>query len=225
MKDDSRQSAGTPAAGTPAARSPGATKKGIETRARIIRGAIEAVESEGMESLTTRKIAARAGVQLATLHYYFDSKESLMLAVLEDLVTDMGTRYTSSVNSTDMDDRIAQLIRLIWRYIGENPNREISQIELTIYALRTQGSEWLAAKQYNTYIDFYSQFIFRNSDIPEPERTRIANAVTRFMLIGIDGLILQNFALGDTAVAAESVEALIFTTQAYLKKLIAEAAA
>lgn len=220
MNEDSRQSAGASAA-----RSPGATKKGIETRARIIRGAIEAVESEGMESLTTRKIAARAGVQLATLHYYFDSKESLMLAVLEDLVSDMSTRYTSSVNSADMDDRIAQLIRLIWRYIGENPNREISQIELTIYALRTKGSEWLAAKQYNTYIDFYSQFVFRDSDIPEPERTRIANAVTRFMLIGIDGLILQNFALGDTAVASESVEALIFTTQAYLKKLIAQSAA
>ncbi|MCM2400655.1 TetR/AcrR family transcriptional regulator [Rhizobium sp. S153] len=219
MNEDSRQSAGAPAA-----RSPGATKKGIETRARIIRGAIEAVESEGMESLTTRKIAARAGVQLATLHYYFDSKESLMLAVLEDLVSDMSMRYTSSVNSADMDDRIAQLIRLIWRYIGENPNREISQIELTIYALRTKGSEWLAAKQYNTYIDFYSQFVFRDSDIPEPERTRIANAVTRFMLIGIDGLILQNFALGDTAVASESVEALIFTTQAYLKKLIAQSA-
>ena len=44
-----------------AGRTPGATRKGIETRARIIRGALEALENGGMEALTTRKIAASAG--------------------------------------------------------------------------------------------------------------------------------------------------------------------
>ncbi len=75
----------------------GATRKGLETRVRIIKGAREALEDGGMEALTTRRIAASAGVKLATLHYYFDSKESLLLAVLEDLIADMDSAYRADV--------------------------------------------------------------------------------------------------------------------------------
>ncbi|MBO3762133.1 TetR/AcrR family transcriptional regulator [Ciceribacter sp. L1K22] len=203
----------------PGLKGAGGTRKGVETRARIIRGAREVLESGGIEALTTRKIAASANVRLATLHYYFDSKEAILLAVLDEMIADMRSRYHTAPLVGTPEERIASLLRLIWYYIGETKDRQLAQIELTLYALRTKGSEWLAERQYAAYIDFYSQFILDDPRMSEEDRMRISRAVARFMLIGIDGLILQNFALHDEAIARESVEVLVEATQAYLRRL------
>lgn len=195
------------------------TKKGLATRDRIINGAREALERGGIEALTTRKIAASANVRLATLHYYFDSKESILLAVLEDMIGDMSVSYEAASLASDPDACIAELLRLIWSYIRQTRERQIAQYELTIYALRTNNAEWLAERQYNAYIDFYSRFVPKDPGLSEEERARISKSLARFILIGIDGLILQTFALDDEEIARESVEALIFASQNYFKHL------
>jgi AcrR family transcriptional regulator len=203
----------------------GATRKGAETRARIIKGALEALENGGMEALTTRKIAASAGVQLATLHYYFDSKESLLLAVLEDLIEDMAATYQAEIpSSPDPEERIETVIRSMWRYVQRTRNKQIAQTELTLYALRTQGAEWLAKRQYDAYIDFYARLIFDGVGEISENHQRIGKAVAGFMLIGIDGLILQNFALHHNEDAEDGLEALVVATRDYLHRLLAEAA-
>lgn len=199
----------------------GATRKGVETRLRIIRGAREALEEGGMEALTTRRIAASAGVKLATLHYYFDSKESLLIAVLEDLLAEMDTAYRQEVALPPApEDRVEALIRTSWRYIQRTRNKQIAQTELTLYALRTKGSEWLAARQYNAYIDFYGHLVFE--DDSDDELRRIGRAVGRQMLIGIDGIILQSYALQDLTASNADIEALIVAMRGYLRRLLAE---
>ncbi|SSC67187.1 TetR/AcrR family transcriptional regulator [Ciceribacter selenitireducens] len=203
---------------------PGATRKGTETRARIIKGALEALENGGMEALTTRKIAASAGVRLATLHYYFDNKESLLLAVLEDLIADMAEAYQADIPAShDPQERIETVIRSMWRYVQRTRNKQLAQTELTLYALRTQGADWLAARQYNAYIDFYSKLIFDGMGEISEDKKQIGTAVARFMLIGIDGLILQNFALHNDGDTNEGVETLIIATQDLVRRLQAEA--
>lgn len=202
-------------------RPPGATRKGLETRVRIIKGAREALEEGGMEALTTRRIAASAGVKLATLHYYFDSKESLLLAVLEDLIAEMDLAYRADVAlPPEPGDRVEALIRASWRYIQRTRNKQIAQTELTLYALRTKGSEWLAAKQYNAYIDFYGHLVFE--DDSDEELRQIGRAVGRQMLIGIDGIILQSYALQDLSASNDDIEALIIAMRGYLRRLMAE---
>lgn len=206
---------------TPRGRPPGATRKGLETRVRIIKGAREALEEGGMEALTTRRIAASAGVKLATLHYYFDSKERLLLAVLEDLIADMDEAYRQEVPLPSApEDRVEALIRASWRYIQRTRDKQIAQTELTLYALRTKGSEWLAARQYNAYIDFYGHLVFE--DDRDEELRRIGRAVARQMLIGIDGIILQSYALQDLSASNDDIEALITAMRGYLRRLLSE---
>ncbi len=218
--DDNDQPAPPP----PSTRTPGATRKGVETRARIIRGALEALESGGMETLTTRKIAASAGVKLATLHYYFDSKENLLLAVLEDLIADMAEAYRQDMSMpSDPEERIEALIRSMWRYVQRTRNKQLAQTELTLYALRTQVAEWLAARQYNAYIDFYCRLVFHGMGELTEEQRKIGTAIARFMLIGIDGLILQNFALHNNGDTNEGVETLVIATRDLLHRLRSEA--
>ena len=54
-----------------------------ERRRRDLLGAAyELIAEKGLEGLRTRDIAARAGVNISTLHYYFGTKEALLEAVV-----------------------------------------------------------------------------------------------------------------------------------------------
>ena len=61
----------------------------VETgnRRALILAAYNRIATDGFEGLRTRDVAADAGVNIGTLHYYFPSKETLIQAVV---------RYTSS---------------------------------------------------------------------------------------------------------------------------------
>jgi len=50
---------------------------------KIIEAAIECVEEFGLKGATNRRIAEKAGVNLAAINYYFRSKENLMDKVME----------------------------------------------------------------------------------------------------------------------------------------------
>lgn len=52
------------------------------TKDHILESAIAAVEKHGLPGLTTRQIAAEAGVNNAALHYYFGTKDALLEAAL-----------------------------------------------------------------------------------------------------------------------------------------------
>ena len=53
----------------------------------LARAAYEVIAAEGFEGLRTRSVADRAGVNIATLHYYFPTKEALIGALAEYLVS------------------------------------------------------------------------------------------------------------------------------------------
>lgn len=61
------------------------TAHGEAQRHALIQAAYELIAQEGFEGLRTRDVAKRAGVNVATLHYYFATKEDLIRGVLEYL--------------------------------------------------------------------------------------------------------------------------------------------
>ncbi|MDA8411736.1 MAG: helix-turn-helix domain containing protein, partial [Treponema sp.] len=50
----------------------------LGARERILAAATDLAGREGLEALTTRRVARVAGVNVGLLHYYFESKESLI---------------------------------------------------------------------------------------------------------------------------------------------------
>ena len=52
-----------------------------ERRSSLVRAAYDIIAAEGLERLRTRDIADRVGINVATLHYYFPTKEALIEAV------------------------------------------------------------------------------------------------------------------------------------------------
>ncbi len=64
----------------------GHTRRGAAQREALVRAAFDLIAERGFEGLRTRDIAARAGVNIATLHYYFATKEDLIRGVVDALV-------------------------------------------------------------------------------------------------------------------------------------------
>lgn len=92
------------------------------TRDRILKAAGEVFAELGAEKATVREISARAGANQAAVHYYFGSKEKLLMAVLAELLladeklypTDMGLDAGASAA-----DRLMAYIRsLLHRLAG-----------------------------------------------------------------------------------------------------------
>jgi AcrR family transcriptional regulator len=66
------------------------------TKARILGAAEGVFAGRGFEGASTREIAARAGVNISSLHYHWASKEALYVAVFQDVFD----RLTGLVRST-----------------------------------------------------------------------------------------------------------------------------
>lgn len=60
----------------------GVNKPG-DARERILAAAVEILEREGSGAVTTRRIAAEAGVNLAAVNYYFGRREELIAQVMD----------------------------------------------------------------------------------------------------------------------------------------------
>ena len=60
-------------------------------RAALLRAAFDVVAEVGFEGLRTRAVAHRAGVNIATLHYYFPSKQHL----IEGLAQLIGAKFVT----------------------------------------------------------------------------------------------------------------------------------
>lgn len=95
------------------------------TKARIL-GAAEAVfAARGFEGASTREIAARAGVNISSLHYHWASKETLYVAVFQD-VFDRLTGLLRDTLAGLADERrreavVARVMRELVAFMAEHP--------------------------------------------------------------------------------------------------------
>lgn len=82
------------------------------TKDRILRAAQDVFAEKGFEGASTREIAARADVNISSLHYHWDSKETLYRGIfahiyreLVSLVQDEITRPADKEQAREMIDR------------------------------------------------------------------------------------------------------------------------
>ena len=70
----------------------GYTRHGAAQREALVQAAFNLIAERGFEGLRTRDVAARAGVNIATLHYYFATKEDLIRSVVDMLAEKFRTQ-------------------------------------------------------------------------------------------------------------------------------------
>ncbi len=94
--------------------------QGEQRRRSLVEAAYHLIAERGFERLRTRDIAARAGVNIATLHYYFARKEDLIQAVVEYLLKQFMTAHLSDSDfamRTPLEQIRGELIEMrdLWR--------------------------------------------------------------------------------------------------------------
>src|SRR3954469_18553555 len=71
----------------------------------LVLAAYQLIAESGLEDLRTRDIAAKVGINISTLHYYFETKEELIAAVVDHMTELFRTlRAPLPANATALEE-------------------------------------------------------------------------------------------------------------------------
>ena len=65
-----------------------------KTKDKIIKSTLQIMSKDGVHSITVRKIAVAAKVNIAAINYYFGSKDSLIQESLKSFLETMNTMFS-----------------------------------------------------------------------------------------------------------------------------------
>ena len=113
-------------------------KAATSRREELVQAAFNQIAQHGFEGLRTRDVAAEAGVNVATLHYYFPTKESLITGVLEFAMD----RFRSTLEPHGSPaDQLRNHLRAVRKLMVDEPELGMVMGEL---ALRSSRDESIA---------------------------------------------------------------------------------
>ncbi len=104
-----------------------------ERRQTLVRAAYQQIASRGFEGLRTREVAQQVHVNVATLHYYFPTKESLIRGVVEHAMSRFQT--TLAPHGRPGDELRAHLIAVA-TLLREEPELGQVMAELALRSAR-----------------------------------------------------------------------------------------
>jgi AcrR family transcriptional regulator len=195
-----------------------AAATGPDRRAEILAAAIRVLARDGIAQATTRRIAAEAGINQATLLYYVGSKDELFLAVLREMMRVTGEIALAAYPlGLPLRDAIRRGITAFWEHVEAEPELQVLQYELTLYALRNPTSAWLAREQYQGYSAVVEGLLREACAACGVTCAIPLDAAARFVVGGLDGMILQFISDRDTARARRGLNALIVATVALVE--------
>jgi TetR/AcrR family transcriptional regulator, regulator of cefoperazone and chloramphenicol sensitivity len=145
---------------------------GDERRDSLVRAAFACLAADGFEGLRTRSVADRAGVNIATLHYYFPTKEALIGGVADYLATQFITLHAPPVASTGKPalDRLHQEFADAHFYSSERP-----ELTAVLFELQQRGRRDPAIRR-----------------IVEPLFGHWQYGIERFLTAGIEGGVFRS---------------------------------
>jgi AcrR family transcriptional regulator len=110
----------------------------VDRRQSLMRATFDIIAAEGFEGLRTRAVADRAGVNIATLHYYYPTKEALIGAFAQYLGGIFVSAHAPAVPSTGRGglDRLRQEFADAAYYMAEHKDLMTVMGEIALRARR-----------------------------------------------------------------------------------------
>jgi AcrR family transcriptional regulator len=127
-----------------------------QRRREIVRAAYLAIAEKGFEGLRMREIAQRAGLDHATLHYYFTGKEALIDGVFNYIVNDLsiGRAPAEETEKLGPRDLLHAHFREIVRQVREQPEMFVVLTEINARATRDARVRAIVAKNDQAWKEF-----------------------------------------------------------------------
>ena len=117
-------------------------------REELIQVAFKQLAERGFEGLRTRDVAAAVGVNVATLHYYFPTKESLIRGVLEHAMDRFRTTLEPHGSPAD---QLRNHLRAVRKLMTTEPELGIVMGELALRANRDRSVREIVDEMYATW--------------------------------------------------------------------------
>jgi AcrR family transcriptional regulator len=116
------------------------------TREALIEATAQIMVDEGYAAATSRRVAAKAGIKPALVHYYFPSMDDLLVAVLRDKAETNLQRQRKAMAEAEPLHALWQLsgtqdARLFTEFLAMANHRKAIRSEISSYAMRFRDLE------------------------------------------------------------------------------------
>ena len=117
-------------------------------RQELVLAAYREIAEHGFEGLRTREVAAEVGVNIATLHYYFPTKESLIQAVLDHAMERFRTTLAPHGSPSD---QLRNYLRAVRKLLLDEPELGAVMAELALRSVRDRSTGRIMNAMYDTW--------------------------------------------------------------------------
>lgn len=185
-------------------------KQKISTSQKILDSATELFLEKGVDRVSVREIAAKAGVNLSLMNYYFHSKENLFEIIFERLIKEKAKQLRDILESElGVEEKIRS-------YINEYINMLLSQPILVSFVLSIVHRNPDKVKNMDSMLLLYNSELFCNHIRLEVDAGNINCVDPEQLYVSIISLILFPFAIDELIMDRNG-----FTPQQYIDFVLA----
>jgi AcrR family transcriptional regulator len=185
-------------------------------REELVRIAQRLIADQGLEGFRTRHVAAQAGIDTGTLHYHFPSKEALIQAVLESLVSDFRVNRASSTEkpATALDELRREILDAALR-VQTTPQQIRVLLELRVRSYRDAAIAAMLKQVDRWWNSSVAAIVTRGQEQGVVRRDLQAETVASVIRTEIEGMGVRG--LADPAHVGEIAEALYRQLDTWLR--------
>ncbi|HEY1297906.1 MAG TPA: TetR/AcrR family transcriptional regulator [Chloroflexota bacterium] len=169
-----------------------------DRRRALVAAAYGRIASDGFEGLRTRDIAADVGVNIATLHYYFPTKEALIRAVIGYAV---GRFQATLPTQGAAVDQLRGHLRAIGHLLKTDPQLWSVMSELVLRAPRDDNLANVFRQTDDYWHRTLTDLIQRCIDEGAITADVDADGTARLLIVAIKGMSLPTLAGSPTDIA------------------------
>jgi len=149
-------------------------------REALLRGVVEVVAENGLDGMTFRRVAERAGVNNTLITHYFGTRDALLTAAA-DWAAERSQHLADLTKGAALDRDFADALT---RMVADEPELQLFQYEMTLAARRRPELKAAATRLYESYVDIMETTL-------EKYGYRHDRAAARAVFASFDGLVLQ----------------------------------
>ncbi|UTI63950.1 TetR/AcrR family transcriptional regulator [Paraconexibacter antarcticus] len=184
------------------------TAKGQRTAARVLVAATRVLARDGFGGATLSRIAEEAGLDKRNVLYYYDTREALLVSVVQTVGERVAAHIEVAVGEIDTPDQLASaLVEALWSGITSAP--ELARAYFALVGGGADNSE--VEEALRKLKGAYERLITRQLQSISHTRWQLRDDVPGMVTLTLAvfrGLLLEWTETGDTAATAASLRRL-----------------
>ena len=131
----------------------------VDKRELILNAAQNCLRENGLRGLNIREVAKEAGVSLGSVHYYFASKEEILVEIFRQFVQRVSEATLSGTPDSDPRQVITNLLDGYFEELSKDPTTCQGFIDLWNHVHQNEDLRQLMEKYYRRSTEFLTDLI------------------------------------------------------------------